>query len=99
MSIEEIDFGNTVLCDWCNEDWTERPESGGLLFQSKATCPTCAPSLEADAFREHEEHLIRARCPSDVSFAAWVLSVRAGNNKLRILSGPDALEALRRRAP
>ena len=95
MSIEEVDFGSTVLCDWCSEDWTGRPESGGFLFGSKATCPTCAPRMEALAIEEDEAHYIRARCPADHSFAAWVLGLRAGNNKVRFLTGSDALEWMR----
>lgn len=94
MSIETIDMGDRVICDMCGEEWTGRPESGGFLFGSKATCPTCGPALERDIVRSAEEH-VRARCPAGVPFATWVLSLRGGDNTIRILSGADARDALK----
>lgn len=70
--IIRIDPGDTVLCDICNLDYTARPDSGGLLFQSKAVCPKCAPDFELSAQRCGELHFIRARCPMGKSFADWV---------------------------
>lgn len=61
-----------VLCDFCGDDWSERTESGGILFQSKATCPQCTPRLLESARKYNEEHFIRGKCPSDMSFADWV---------------------------
>ena len=40
MTVITIDPGRTVLCDWCSKDFTDSPEIGGLLFQSKATGPS-----------------------------------------------------------
>lgn len=97
MSAEEIDFGTRVICDFCGEEWTGRPESGGLLFGSKAVCPTCAPALERDIARYHEEHFVKGRCPDGMPFAAWVLDLRGGNNKIRILTGNDARDYMQRR--
>ena len=31
---EEV--GRTVICDDCGADYTDRPDTGGLVFQSKA---------------------------------------------------------------
>ena len=41
---EAIPVGRTVVCDICDQDWTDRPESGGFLFVSKAYCPDEAPA-------------------------------------------------------
>ena len=40
---EAIPVGETVVCDDCNGDYTNRADSGGFIFESKAICPTCAP--------------------------------------------------------
>ena len=61
-----------VLCDFCGDDWSESHESGGILFQSKATCPRCTPRILACDAKYNEEHRIRATCPPDMSFADWV---------------------------
>lgn len=70
--IIKVDPGNIVLCDSCNEDYTESEESGGILFRSYAYCPKCAKRAEKSAKKYGEEHYIRARCPSNKSFANWV---------------------------
>lgn len=72
----QIDGGDIVICDTCGEDWTERPESGGLLFCSKAVCPNCATGLRKDAEQYEETHLIRGECPENMPFADWVRSLR-----------------------
>lgn len=61
-----------VLCDGCGEDYTDRPDNGGILFVSKALCPTCGVRWEEASEREHETAYIRARCPEGKSFADWV---------------------------
>lgn len=70
--IEIIDVGDSVFCDDCSEDFTESDQSGGLLFQSKAICPDCAPMWEDLAKKYGEERFIRALCPESKSFANWV---------------------------
>jgi len=69
------DPGNIVLCDMCNADYTESGEPGGFLFSSYAVCPQCTDKVEADAKEYGEEKHIKARCPSDMSFADWVRDV------------------------
>ena len=67
-----VDPGQMVICDWtCNGDWSDREESGGLLFGSKAVCPDCAADLEKRLRPEERRH-IRGRCPVGISFADWV---------------------------
>lgn len=68
----EIDVGDAVFCDWCDTEWTNRPESGGFMFGRKATCPDCASRMEASATEHNESHHIRERCPADKSFADWI---------------------------
>jgi len=79
-------LGALVLCDWCNEDWTSSDQSGGFIFGAKATCPNCAPGLEADAKRFNELDHIKARCPADMSFADWVREGRGPDAKVEVIS-------------
>jgi hypothetical protein len=79
----QIDVGDTVICDWCGADWTGRPESGGILFQSKALCPNCAKQAEPNIRKWGETHYIRGRCPEYMSFADWVLMLRGGDNTIK----------------
>ena len=58
-----IPVGRIVLCDDCNGDWTDRKESGGMLFESKGICPDCEPKWTELAKLHHEEFAIRGRCP------------------------------------
>ncbi len=71
-AVIEIDVGQSVYCDYCNEDCTDSKESGGLLFGSYAACPTCAPNIEASAKLHGETNRIRARCPAGKPFSDWV---------------------------
>lgn len=80
----EVDIGDMVVCDWCGEDYTHRSDVGGLLFGSKATCPKCMLGIEASALNHGELAHIKARCPSDQSFADWVRELRGGNNTIRV---------------
>lgn len=70
-----INYGNTVLCDFCAKDFTNSTTEGGIYFGSYATCPECAPKIEADARKYGEVGHIRARCPAGMSFADWVRDV------------------------
>lgn len=66
------ELGRVVLCDDCGEDFTDSPAVGGILFVSRACCPSCAPRWEANAKKYGEDRYIRARCPEGKSFADWV---------------------------
>lgn len=39
------DCGDMVLCDYCDEDYTNSEEEGGFLFGSYAICPKCLLNL------------------------------------------------------
>ncbi len=84
--ITVIDMGDQVLCDWCGKDYTNSDAKGGFMFGFKATCPSCAPKMEADAKKYDEEHYIRARCPADLTFREWVLRLRNGDNRIIVTS-------------
>jgi hypothetical protein len=97
VTVEIIDVGDHVECDLCSIDYTGKPDTGGILFGSKACCPVCAPHMEREAKAVGDERFIKARCPEGMAFAAWVLSVRNGDNRIRILTGEDAEAFMRGR--
>lgn len=70
-----IDPGRHVVCDLCNEDWTDSPVSGGFIFGSYGVCPKCAPKFEKDVIECGEERYIRQRCPPHMSHADWIRDV------------------------
>ena len=76
-----VPVGDTVLCDDCDTDYTASTVTGGILFQSRALGPCCAPKWERSAREYGEEEFIRARGPAWMSFADWVRAIR----------GPDAV--------
>lgn len=80
----EIDIGDTVVCDSCNDDYTHSTESGGVLVGSYAYCPTCAPKTLADLKKYDEEHLLLATCPPEMSFHDWVMQIRNDDNRIII---------------
>lgn len=73
--IDIIDHGDTVLCDACGDDYTNRPECGGIQFQSKAYCPSCTQRAMPTIAKYNEQGFIRAVCPPDMRFAEWVQKV------------------------
>lgn len=88
MGREVIDIGNVVLCDICNEDWTNREESGGVLLGNNAVCPDCS---KKDFVGEKPNK----RCPPFMSFANWVRQdLRGGESgKIEFLTGDDFMSA------
>lgn len=94
--IERIEHGDAVACDFCGDDYSNNPAIGGLLFQSKAACPVCAPRIEQGAKGHGEERFIRGRCPVGMEFRAWVREIlREGMPATTtILTGEAARRAL-----
>ncbi len=72
-----IDIGNTVLCDFCNEDYTDSDVKGGCLIGSYAICPECEQEIE------HREEIDQF-CPPETEFRKWVLDLRGGKNTIEI---------------
>lgn len=72
-----VDPGETVLCDMCNDDYTDSEETGGFLFSSNAVCPKCAPNILADAIKYNEQHFITPPKEGE-SFRDFVYRIRRG---------------------
>jgi hypothetical protein len=81
-----IDVGDSVQCDLCNTEYRGSDAQGGILVQSKGVCPKCAPKFEADLIKYDEAHLIRDRCPEGMTFHAWVMQLRGGDNSIKVYS-------------
>lgn len=80
------DFGRQVFCDSCNGEWTERPESGGFLFGSKAYCPECEPDALDRIIEYDEQHFIKGHCPPSKSYADWCRNLRGGDNTVKLIT-------------
>lgn len=83
---KEIDIGDIVVCDSCNEDYTDSDAVGGFLFASNGICPKCAPEYRADVEKYQEQEFIRAEARPGETFKSFVLRMRGGNNKIKISS-------------
>jgi hypothetical protein len=71
MEIWSIDIGDTVVCDYCNEDYTESEETGGIIIDGYGVCPKCEkPSMLVDA-----EYV----CRSGETFKHFILRTRKDN--------------------
>lgn len=87
MHVETYDIGNTVVCDICNEDFTNSEAKGGYLFGSKGVCPNCATGKwHQGVLKYQEQHFIRERARTGESFRDFVLRLRGGNNTITIRS-------------
>jgi len=76
MKIITIDVGDTVICDFCNEDYTKSHKCGGLLFCSYAICPDCSKSVN----QYEKRSFIKATCPDYMPFSDWVRNVLRANH-------------------
>jgi hypothetical protein len=56
------------------------------MFQSKAICPECEPKWRKGIAKYGEEHLIRGYCPQFMTFHAWVMQLRGGDNSIKVYS-------------
>lgn len=82
--VEEVDFGNVVICDQCNDDYTDSKESGGFIFGSHAYCPKCAVEALPRIKGYGEEKYIKCFCPPKMSFHDFIMTYRNGNNSMKI---------------
>jgi hydrogenase maturation factor HypF (carbamoyltransferase family) len=76
IQVIEIDPGDSVLCDLCNEEYKDSDAKGGILFSSNAACPKCAPRLEDSAIEHRETHYIHARAKPNETFRDFVYRIR-----------------------
>ena len=72
---EPIDVGNIVVCDVCNDDYTDSDEKGGFLFRSYAYCPKCA---------KKDTRTLKNMEKTEMTFSQFVLGLRGGNNTIQI---------------
>ena len=81
-----IDIGDVVLCDDCNEEYTESEAQGGILFGSRAICPSCTPKWEENAVKFDEEEYITDRALPGETFHSFIMRIRGGDNTIKIQS-------------
>lgn len=80
-----IDIDDTVVCDYCDEDYTESADHGGFIFGSKAICPKCAPNALASIEKYNEQRYIKAHAQHQQSFANFVREYRGPNATIQII--------------
>lgn len=90
MPQARVDMSGRVLCDDCDRLFTaESTETGGMLFESKALCPTCTPKW-MDGIKKHkEERYIRDMAEPGETFFNAVMRWRGGNNDV-VITGNQA---------
>lgn len=89
-----IDIGNRVICDFCDTDYTDRNDLGGVLFESKAVCPECVPGLLESCAKYNEERFIRDRAGDGESFRDFVLRIRNGNNLISVSGSESEVDGM-----
>ncbi len=82
--LEQIDIGNAVVCDCCNEDFTNSDEQGGFIMTARGVCPRCEPRMRASLKKYNEEHHIISECPPGMSHREYILRSRGGDNKITL---------------
>lgn len=93
MSEVRIDVSDKVLCDDCDRLFTaQSPETGGMLVQSKALCPTCADKWAPKLAQYDEMHLIRDYAQEGERFYDAVMRWRAGNNTVIITGSTEFVD-------
>jgi hypothetical protein len=91
MTVEVFDIGNSVVCEFCGQDYTNSDEKGGFIFESKGVCPRCAPSFMSKVIGYNEQSFIRGSALPGEQFRDFILRSRGGNNTVTITSGDDFL--------
>ncbi len=81
---ERVEVGRVVVCDVCNDDYTDSTECGGFIFGSYGYCPTCAEKHLPAIKGYGEEHYIRARCRDGEPFADFIRRERGPNAYIQI---------------
>jgi len=71
-----IPLHGSVVCDVCNKDFTDSPESGGFIFGSYGYGPCCAENGMAIIRKYNEEPHIKATCPPNKSYADFIREYR-----------------------
>lgn len=78
MDLWQINIGDTVVCDFCNDEYTESDRKGGLIVGGYAICPECVrPDMIKDAdyvCRDDEtfkDFVLRTRQHSTIGMCSW----------------------------
>ena len=78
MDVWEIDIADTVVCDFCNGDYTESDEQGGLIIDGYAICPRCEkPEMLKEATQicrvgeSFKQFVLRNRPDNKVGVYSW----------------------------
>lgn len=80
-----VEIGRIVVCDYCDDDFTDNDtDCGGHIFQSKACCPFCEVRMLPRIKMYGEEHFIRAKCPPGKPFADFVREYRGAHAAITI---------------
>lgn len=78
MKTIEINPGDVVLCDFCNKDYTNSEEKGGILFSGYAICPDCLSNVMKNIEKYNEQKYIKATAKEGESFRNFVYRIRRG---------------------
>jgi hypothetical protein len=70
-----LEAGNRVVCDYCNEEYTDSDEIGGVLFNRSAYCPKCADRIITGAKKYNEEKYLQYPLEGE-SFCNFVYRIR-----------------------
>lgn len=89
MAEAVFELGDSAICDFCGGDFTNSDVVGGMLFESKAACPTCTVDLLPRIQFHGEKKFIRDRAKEGETFHAFVRRLRAGNNVVRVKYNPN----------
>lgn len=84
--IDIMDIGEEVVCDICNECYTDSDEVGGVMIGSYAYCPKCEAEGIANCKKFHEEQYIGKHAKPNETFKEFVLRVRNGDNTIKFYS-------------
>lgn len=72
-----IPLHGSVVCDSCNDDYTNSPVEGGIIFSSYGYCPGCTPRMMREITKYNEKEYIEATCPEGTSFADFIREYRS----------------------
>jgi hydrogenase maturation factor HypF (carbamoyltransferase family) len=77
FTVINVDPEDTVMCDFCDEDYTnDNKTTGGFLFSGKAVCPKCAPRMMQSIKKYNEERFIKAIANEGETFKDFVYRMR-----------------------
>lgn len=75
FAIVRLNPEGRVICDYCNTDFTDSDQWGGVLFNHSAYCPQCAGHLIEMADKYGERHYLTFPKERE-EFRAFVYRIR-----------------------